>query len=309
MRAKLADRVPCDPAAGGCAKYFHTVLLLSVYALLLVLLLYAVVCAVYWWIQERFIFVRFRLARDYRFRLGSACEEVFITAEDGSELHALRFRAPRASGTVLYFHGNSGSLRRWGKMAPRFTRAGWDVLMMDYRGYGKSRGTLSEEALHADAARWYAWLKEREPEERILVYGRSLGSGMAVPVAASNHPRALVLESPFANLYDAARHQFYALPYRLLLRYAFRNDKAIRRITCAVYIFHGKRDPVVPYESALNLYALVPGTVHREMVTIGRGFHSDLWRFKRFQRKMGRILENPTSGGSALAPEGAKGSS
>ena len=272
-------------------------LLLSIWALLLLVVLYAGVCFVYWWVQEHFIFLRFRVARDYRFRFTERFEEAFLSTEEGGELHALRFIAKDALGTVLFFHGNSGSLRRWGKQAQRFTRVGWNVLMMDYRGYGKSRGKLSEETLHADADRWYAWLKEREPEDRIIVYGRSLGSGMAVPVAAANRPRALVLESPFANLYDAARHQFYALPYRWLLRYAFRNDKAIRRITCPVYIFHGKRDPVVPYESALKLYALVPGTVYREMVSFARGFHSDLWRFKRFQRKMERILQPRTTPG------------
>ena len=263
---------------------------LGFYALMFLLVVYAGICLVYWWVQERFIFVRFRVARDYRFRFAGPFEEVFLAPAPGVELHALLFTARNAHGTVLFYHGNAGSLRRWGKGAERFTRLGWNVVMMDYRGYGKSRGGLSEAALHADAAIWYAWLKEREPEERIVVYGRSLGSGMAVPVAAANRPRALVLESPFANLYDAARHQFYALPYRWLLRYAFRNDKAIRRITCPVYIFHGKRDPVVPYESALKLYAQVPGSVPREMISFGRGFHSDLWRFKRFQRKMERIL-------------------
>ena len=272
------------------------VLSLSLYALLFLSLLYAGSCFVYWWIQERFIFVRFRLARTYRFRFEQPFEEVFIQGGDGAELHGLWFKVPDSKGTVLYFHGNSGSLRRWGKQASRFTRLGLDVLMMDYRGYGKSRGWLSEAALHADAALWYDRLKEQVPESRITVYGRSLGSGMAVPVAAANHPRALVLESPFANLYDAARHQFYALPYRWLLRYGFRNDKAIRRVTCPVYIFHGKRDPVVPYESALKLYALVPGNVQREMVSFGRGFHSDLWRFKRFQRKMERALAPPARG-------------
>ena len=271
-------------------------LLLSVYALLLLVLLYAGVCLVYWWVQERFVFVRFRLGRAYRFRFAEPFEEVFLSTDDGAELHALRFTVPNGTGTVLYFHGNSGSLRRWGKQAQRFTRLGWNVLMMDYRGFGKSRGKLSEEALHADAARWYSWLKERVAEERIVVYGRSLGSGMAVPVAAANRPQALVLESPFANLYDAARHQFYALPYRWLLRYAFRNDKAIRRIACPVHIFHGKRDPVVPYESALKLYALVPGSVQREMITFSRGYHSDLWRFKRFQRKMALILGAQATG-------------
>ena len=262
----------------------------TLYTLLALALLYGLVCLVYLWVQERFIFVRFRLTRGYRFAFPGAFEEIFLEPAPEVTLHALRFAAEGPRGTVLYFHGNAGNLKRWGKKAQRFTRQGWNVLMPDYRGFGKSRGRLSEAALHADAALWYAWLKEREPEERILVYGRSLGSGMAVPVAAANHPRALVLESPFANLYDAARHQFYLLPYRLLLRYAFRNDKAIRHVTCPVHIFHGKRDPIVPYESALRLYAAVPDTVRREMLTFGRGFHSDLWRFKRFQRKMERIL-------------------
>lgn len=266
---------------------------LSLYTLLSIALLYGLACLVYWWVQERFIFVGFRLPRSYRFTFHDPFEEVFIPAEEGAELHALYFRAKEPHGTVLYFHGNTGNMKRWGKYAPRFTQLGWDVLVMDYRGYGKSRGPLSEPALHADAARWYAWLGERVPEDRIIVYGRSLGSGMAVPVAAANRPRALVLESPFANLYDAARHQFYALPYRWLLRYAFRNDKAIRRITCPVHIFHGKRDPIVPYESALKLYAQVPDAVRRELTSFGRGYHSDLWRFKRFRRKLGLILGAP----------------
>ncbi len=271
-------------------------LALALYAILAVAALYGLLCLVYWWVQDRFIFIRFKLSSSYRFGFSERYEEVNLSPDPSVELHAVYFRTENALGTVLYFHGNTGNLKRWGQFAPRFTRLGWNVLMMDYRGYGKSRGKLSEAALHADAALWYAWLKEREPEERIVVYGRSLGSGMAVPVAAANAPRALVLESPFANLYDAARHQFYALPYRWLLRFPFRNDKAIRRVTCAVHIFHGKRDPIVPYESALKLYAQVPDTVRREMVSFGRGFHSDLWRFKRFQRKIERILGPPILG-------------
>ncbi|HMU14571.1 MAG: alpha/beta hydrolase [Bacteroidetes bacterium] len=278
------------PLIAVLTGYFHGVLFFTLYTLLAVALLYGVVCLIYWWVQERFIFVRFRLARTYRFAFPGPFEEVFLEPAPAVTLHALLFRASATKGTVLYFHGNAGSLKRWGKKAQRFTRQGWNVLMPDYRGYGKSRGRLSEAALHADAAVWYDWLTGHEKEDRIIVYGRSLGSGMAVPVAAANHPRALVLESPFANLYDAARHQFYLLPYRSLLRYAFRNDKAIRRVTCPVHIFHGKRDPIVPYESALRLYAAVPDTVHREMLTFERGFHSDLWGFKRFQRVMGRIL-------------------
>lgn len=255
--------------------------------------LYAVICAVYWLLQDRFIFVRSRLPRDHVFQLPDPFEEVFLEPAAGVVLHALWFKVPAPKGTVLYFHGNTGSLRRWGRLTGPFTRRGWNVLMVDYRGYGKSRGRLSEAALHADATRWYAWLKEREPEDRIVVYGRSLGSGLAVPVAAAHRPRMLILETPFANLYDPARHQFFLLPYRWLLRYRFRNDKAIRRVRCPVYIFHGRRDPVVPYASALRLYSLVPSDVQREMVTLPRGFHSDLARYGRFKRGLTRLLGAP----------------
>lgn len=269
------------------------VLLFIASALLLVLLAYAGVCLFYWWFQERFIFVRFRLPDEhvFRFKHGRPFEEVWIDGADGARLHALCFKADRPRGAVLYFHGNTGSLRRWGKRATRFTALDHDVLMPDYRGYGKSRGRLSEEALHDDAARWYAWLAARTPEARVVIYGRSLGTGIAVPVAARNTPRALVLESPYANFTDVARHYLSILPYRWLLRYRFRSDKAMRRVRCPVYIFHGKRDPIVPYGSALKLYASVPAEVHREMIGFAKGYHSDLAGYARFKRKLRDILE------------------
>lgn len=274
-----------------CPKYLPRAMLPFIGLTLIVLIvLYGLVCLVYWLLQDRFVFVRFRLPRAYVFPFRQAFKEVWLTAEDGAELHALHFTVPAAKGTILYFHGNTGSLRRWGKAAPMFLQHGWSVLMMDYRGFGKSRGKLDEPTLHADAQRWYEHLHSIEPEHRIIVYGRSLGSGFAVPVAAAHRPKALVLESPFANLYDPARHQFFLLPYRLLLRFPFRNDKAILRVQCPVTIFQGRRDPVVPYESALRLYSLIPSHVAREMVTLPRGFHSDLARFTRFQRKLGLLL-------------------
>ncbi|MFZ1687256.1 MAG: alpha/beta hydrolase [Flavobacteriales bacterium] len=254
---------------------------------------YVLVCLFYWFMQERMIFIRFRLPQRYRFRFKPGHpphEEHFIAHADGARSHALMFIVPEPKGVVLYFHGNAGSLRRWGKRAPRFTRSGWNVLMPDPRGYGKSRGRLSEAALHDDAEAWYRYLMQHWPQERIVVYGRSLGCALAVPLAASHTPRALVLESPFANLYDVARHYSALLPYRLLLRYPFRSDKAIPRVTSPVLIFHGQRDTVVPYASALKLYALVSSEVHREMVTFPKGHHSDLARFPRYRRKLKELL-------------------
>ncbi|MCC6838847.1 MAG: alpha/beta hydrolase [Flavobacteriales bacterium] len=265
-------------------------LLFLLSALGLLLLVYLGVSLFYWALQEKFIFVRFPLPRQYRFNFRQPFEELWLDRPDGARLHALHFTVQDPKGAVLYLHGNTGSLRRWGKRAPRFTTARHAVLMPDYRGYGKSSGKLSEAALHADALAWYDRLAAQYGAEQVVVYGRSLGTGMAVPVAAARTPRALVLESPYANFLDVARHYLAILPYRLLLRYRFRSDRAIKGVKCPVYIFHGKRDPLVPYSSALRLYAAIPVAVHRELITFPQGFHSDLAGYPRFRRKLRGIL-------------------
>lgn len=255
-----------------------------------VLLVYAGLCLFYYLFQERFIFVRFRTRYDFRYRFEQPHEERWIDRPDGARLHAIHFAVPNPKGIVLYFHGNTGSLKRWGRRAVRFTSLGYDVLMPDPRGYGKSRGRSTEDALLKDARAWYDGLIGSWTEQQVVLYGCSLGCALAIPVAAERSPRLLLLETPFANLTDVARSYLPVLPYRLLLRYPFRNDVAVRSVRCPTYIFHGKRDQTVPYASALKLYAAIPATVLREMFTFPRGRHNDLYRFPGFRRAMARLL-------------------
>ncbi|HQV39712.1 MAG: alpha/beta hydrolase [Flavobacteriales bacterium] len=259
-------------------------------ALGLLLLAYSGICLFYWVFQEKFIFVRFTLPERFNFNFAQPFEELRMERPDGAVLHALHFTVPKPEGAVLYLHGNTGSLRRWGKRAPRFTTLRHAVLMPDYRGYGKSSGRLSEAALHADALAWFDRLAELYGEGNVVIYGRSLGSGMAVPIAAARSPRSLILESPYASFLDVARHYLAILPYRWLLKYRFRSDVAIKGVKCPVFIFHGKRDPLVPYSSALRLYASIPVEVHRELVTFSKGYHSDLAGYPRFRKKLRTIL-------------------
>lgn len=256
----------------------------------LAVLAYVGLCLFYALFQERFIFIRFRTSLRHRYPFPGVFEERFINTLDGAKLHALYFKAVRPRGVLIYFHGNTGSVRRWGKYAQRFVRLGYDVLMPDPRGYGKSRGDLSEIALHDDAELWYQQVLKQWKEADVVVLGRSLGSGLATPLASHHAPRMLILETPFANLLEVATNYLPVLPYRLLLRYPFRNDIAMKRMACPVYILHGKFDNVVPYASALRLYSLVPSSVHREMITFPKGHHSDLPRFPRYQKFMVRVL-------------------
>jgi len=268
-------------------------MLLAGVLLLILLTGYAGIVLFYFLLQERFIFLRIRTRQGHQYRYRTDFEERWLSTADGARLHALYFKAAKPRGVLIYFHGNAGSLRRWGRFSARFTALGYDVLMPDPRGYGKSRGRSSQTALIADAGLWYDSLLTQWTEADIVLYGRSMGSALATPVAAHRSPRLLLLETPFANLIDVARSYLPILPYRVLLRYPFRNDEAMVRVRCPVYIFHGKRDPVVPYTSALKLYARVPSSVQRELFTFPKGHHSDLERFPRFHRIQERLLAFP----------------
>lgn len=259
-------------------------------ALALLSLAYATLCLLYWIFQERFIFLRYDLALRYRFRFGGRYQECWLDRPDGARLHALLFSAREAKGSLLYFHGHSGNLKRWGRFAARFTAMGYDVLMPDPRGYGKSTGRLSESVLLDDALAWYDWLAHRVGQQRIVLYGRSLGGAFATPVAAQRAPRMLLLETPFNNLIDVSWSQVPLFPYRWLLRYPFRNDLAIRSVSCPVRIFHGTRDNLVPLASALKLYAEVPSSTDREAVVVEGAHHNDLWRFPRFKEALRAVL-------------------
>ncbi|MBK9147661.1 MAG: alpha/beta hydrolase [Flavobacteriales bacterium] len=247
------------------------------------LLIYGGALAFYWILQERFIFLRYDPALRTRFRFGGRYEQCWLDRPDGARLHALWFKAREPRGVLLYFHGHSGNLKRWGRLGARFTALGHDVLMPDPRGYGKSSGRLSEQALIADAVAWHDWLSERVGSDRITLYGRSLGSALATPVAAQRNARMLLLETPFNNLIDVCWSQLPLFPYRLILRYPFRNEEAIRNARCPVRIFHGTRDQMVPLACALKLYAAVPGRIDREAMVIKGARHNDLWRFPQFR--------------------------
>lgn len=261
-----------------------------------IVLSYVGLCLFYFVFQERFIFLRFRTRSDHRYTFPNLHEERWLERPDGALLHALYFGVTQSKGVVLYFHGHSGSVRRWGNVASRFTGLGFDVLMPDPRGYGKSTGPSSEASMIADAVAWYDELTQHRNDAAIVLYGRSMGGAYAVPVAAQRKPRMLILETPFANLRDVARSYLPILPYRWLLRYPFRNDLAMRQVHCPVFIFHGLHDQVVPYASALKLYAAVPSSVRRELFTFAKGRHNNLYRFGRFRNTLRRLLLSTESG-------------
>ncbi|BFP43077.1 alpha/beta fold hydrolase [Flavobacteriaceae bacterium GF1] len=251
--------------------------------------------------QEKLIFLPSKLNKEYQFRFDTPFQELFLDTADGAQLNVLHFKAEHPQGVIVYFHGNAGDLSRWGLITEQFVHNGWDVLIMDYRTYGKSTGDLSEENLHRDAQMVYDYAKSGFSEENIVVYGRSLGCAMATKLASANGPQQLILETPFYSLEDMARRRFPFLPAKWLLEYRFENNANIGRVSCPITIFQGTADNVVPYESAFELYQLI---AHKEshFVVIDGGGHNNLSDFKLYHSTITQLLGSKNVGGKVTVP-------
>ena len=183
----------------------------------------------------------------------SGFEDVVLETPDGERIVGW-YKAPEPGRAVLiYFHGNGGSLLNRAGRARLLTQDGRGLLIVSYRGYSGSTGSPTEPGLRIDARAAYDWLARRHPAERIVLYGESLGSGVAVGLAAERRVAGLVLDAPFTSAADVAGHHFRFLPV-WLLRDQYRSLDRIRDVGAPLLVLHGDRDGVVPYALGERLY-------------------------------------------------------
>ncbi|TAI48761.1 alpha/beta hydrolase [Flagellimonas allohymeniacidonis] len=232
-------------------------------------------------LQEKLIFLPTQLPQDYEYSFNREFDEFFLRSEDGAQLNALHFKAEKPKGLILYFHGNAGDLSRWGLITSKLVDFGYDVLVMDYRSYGKSTGRLSERTLYSDAEMFFEHALKSYDEEQIIVYGRSLGASIATNLTSKNQPHKLILETPFYNLEDVAKERFPLLPINQLLRYKMESNEFIQNVKIPIRIFHGTADRVVSYESGKRLYDAIPLS-DKKLYTIEEGGHNNLDEFEAY---------------------------
>ncbi len=241
-----------------------------------------------YFLQEKMLFFPTVLEQDYVFEFSKPFEELFLKTEEDAVINAIHFKVENPKGVILYFHGNAGDLSRWGLIAEYFVEKQYDVLIMDYRTYGKSTGKLSEDALYKDAQYCYDYLKERYKENEITLYGRSLGTGIATYLASKNKPNQLILETPYYSITDVAQSRFPMFPVEKLLKYKFPTHQYIQQVSCPITIFQGTDDGVVPYASAEKLLKL--NIENLNFITIEGGGHNNLIEFEDYHSKVKKIL-------------------
>ncbi len=221
--------------------------------LLIILGLYVMIGVLLCMFQEKLIFLPTVLDQNYTYNFKTDFEEIFLNTDDEAIINAIHFKAKQPKGVILYFHGNASDLSRWGATAQYFTQYNYDVFVIDYRTYGKSTGPLSEKAFYHDAQFCYDYLRENYEEQDIVLYGRSLGTGVATYLASENTPKNLILETPYYSLVDVAQRRFPIFPIRQLMRYEFPSFKFMKKVNCPVLILHGTNDEVVPLASGKML--------------------------------------------------------
>lgn len=258
--------------------------------LLVIAGLYLLVVALLFFLQESFLFQPTKLEANHQFEFPGKFEEIDLEMSDGAMINALHFKTDLPRGIILYFHGNAGSLDNWGEVAQYHVSLGYDVLIMDYRGYGKSTGVRSFEKLLSDAEEFYQYAATHYKEEDITVYGRSLGTGFASYVASRNNPLRLILESPFTSIVDMGNYFYPLAPAKWLIRYNFRPIEYLNTVECPIYIFHGTDDYVVPYLIGKRLFDAHEVGKDIRMISIENGGHNDLIDYALFRKEVELVL-------------------
>ena len=256
--------------------------------LIYIILGYLVLLLLVYLLQERFIFKPEKLNQDFKYKYDVPFKELFFEVEHGVRINGLHFYVEKPLGLVLYFHGNSRSIKGWAKYAKDFYRYRYDVVLVDYRGFGKSTGKRSEKNMLNDMQFVYDTLTATYHENLILVYGRSLGSGFAAHIASENKPRYLILDAPYYSFKKAVKRFLPILPVSFVLRFQMRTDKWIPKVNCHTYILHGTKDRIIPISNSEKLQALNPRKI--TLIRIRGGGHNNLPSFPEYHYFIRDIL-------------------
>jgi pimeloyl-ACP methyl ester carboxylesterase len=254
------------------------------------LALYGGALAWLWIGQEKLLFVPDVLPADQPLAKAPDIHEVSIEVA-GARLSALHLRLPDPKGVVFFLHGNAGSLANWFVNPDYYRRVNFDLFMLDYRGFGKSTGRIQSEAqLHADVRAAWSTIAAQYANRKVVVYGRSLGTGLAVRLAAemsANRPPDLtVLVSPYRSMVSLATEHFPWVP-QAVVRYPLRTDALIGQVRGPILIVHGERDTLIPPDHSESLKLLAP---QANLLRVPGAGHNDLQDFDMYLGALARAL-------------------
>jgi len=256
----------------------------------ILLLVYAVVGIAIYWLQDLILFRPEALSRKHKYAFDDKHREVDLPLDDQSTINIIEFSCPDSTprGVVLYFHGNRKNIGWYARYAKNFTKNGWEVWMLDYPGYGKSTGRFTEQKLYDYAAQLYTLARRQYEPNRVIIYGKSMGTGIAAELASHRSCSRLILETPYYSLTSLAAHYFPIYPVGQMMHFKIPTYEYLQMVNAPISILHGTDDEVIPYSNSERLKEVLKPT--DEYVTIEGGNHNDLDRFPLFHQKLDSLL-------------------
>ncbi len=245
-----------------------------------------------YFLQDFILFHPVTLKRDHRFNVPVPHQDISIAVNDRDTINLVDCASTDSvtRGVVLYFHGNKRNISWYAKYIPYFTRHGYQVLMIDYPGYGKSTGKLTEKKLYEWALHVYRIAIRRFAADSIIIYGKSMGTGIAAYLASKRDCKQLILETPYYDFPSVMRHYLPIYPVGWMLKYQMPTHRYLSNVNVPITIFHGTSDWTVPYKNTKRLKkVLKPGD---EIVTIEGGGHNNLYEYPQIVGKLDSLLSH-----------------
>ncbi len=226
----------------------------------IVVLAYLGAAIVLLFLQSRLMYHPIRELETTPGQSGLEFEDVFLTTSDGVKLHGWYVPTPNRKGVFLFFHGNAGNISHRVDSIDIFNSIGYDVFIIDYRGYGRSEGKPTEKGTYRDAEAAWRYLTEQRgisPRE-IVIFGRSLGGAVAIELATRHGPAAVIVESSFTSAPDLAAGVIPIFPVRWFCRFQYNSLERIASLHCPVLVIHSQDDDLIPFENGRRLFDAAP---------------------------------------------------
>jgi len=240
---------------------------------------YALFAAVIYTKQDEMIFQGSTLAADHQFDFDLPFEERTVSV-DGAKLSGIRFTQEEPLGLIFFLHGNGGDIESWSSGADFYQRVNYDMFMVDYRGYGKSTGSISSQAqLHADVRKAWDSVAPLYDGKPIIIYGRSLGAALAAELATHVDAEKVILVSPFTSMETMAKIQYPLLPLSLV-RYPLKTSEIIANIQSPIIFVHGDRDRLIPLTHSEDLLKLA--NAKSTLLVIEGAGHYDIHQYTSY---------------------------
>ena len=257
----------------------------------IIIIIYCAIGIALYYLQERFLFHPTPLPYNFTFAFRDSFKEVNIEINKNETFNLVQFFPPDSArkGVVLYFHGNMENINHYSVFVANFKKHGFEVWMPDYPGFGKTTGELSENKLYEEARLIYTLARTKYNQDSIIIYGKSLGTGIASQLASRKPCKRLILETPYYSIPDLFSAYAPVYPTGSMSHFKLPTAEYLAEVKVPITIFHGTADGVIPYGHASKLKAaLKKGD---EFITIKKGTHNNLNDFDEFHHVLDSLLE------------------